>query len=76
MNLTYNFIKTHNWVEWTAASISLCQTKGNEINLNDRYQMENDTENEIGPLHVIDRNLLNFGAHCYATDTMFEIILQ
>ena len=40
--------KTHNWVEWTAASITLSQTKGNDINLNDRNQMQNDTENEIG----------------------------
>ena len=42
--------KTHNWVEWTAASVSLFQTKGNDINLNDRNQnqMQNDTENEIG----------------------------
>ena len=42
------FTKTHNWVEWTAASISLSQTKGNNINLNDRYQMQNDTEIGIG----------------------------
>ena len=40
--------KTHNWVEWTAASVSLSQTKVNDINLNDRPQMQNDTENEIG----------------------------
>ena len=63
--------KTHNWVEWTAACISLSQTKGNDINLNDRNQMQNDTENEIGRslfpfmyncnrLHVINRNLLQF----------------
>ena len=42
--------KTHNWVEWTAASVSLSQTKVNDINLNDRPQMQNDTENEIGRL--------------------------
>ena len=36
------------WVEWTAASVSLSQTKGNDINLIDRFQMQNDTENEIG----------------------------
>ena len=36
------------WVEWTAASVSLSQTKRNDINLNDRNQMQNDTENEIG----------------------------
>ena len=29
-------------------SVSLSQTKGNDINLNNRLQMENDTENEIG----------------------------
>ena len=40
--------KTHNWVEWTAPSVSLLQTKINDINLNDRPQMQNDTENEIG----------------------------
>ena len=40
--------KTHNWVEWTAASISLSQTKSNDINLYDRNQMQNNTENEIG----------------------------
>ena len=40
--------KTHNWVEWTAPSVSLSQTKVNDINLNDRPQMQNDTENEIG----------------------------
>ena len=40
--------KTHNWVEWTAPSVSLLQTKVNDINLNDRPQMQNDTENEIG----------------------------
>ena len=32
----------------TAASVSLSQTKGNDINLIDRFQMQNDTENEIG----------------------------
>ena len=36
------------WVEWTAASVSLSQTKGNDINLIDRFQMQNDSENEIG----------------------------
>ena len=40
----YNLTKTHNWVEWTAPSISLSQTKVNDINLNDRPQMQNDTE--------------------------------
>ena len=40
--------KTHNWVEWTAPSVSLSQTKINDINLNDRPQMQNDIENEIG----------------------------
>ena len=40
--------KTHNWVDWTAPSVSLSQTKVNDINLNDRPQMQNDTENEIG----------------------------
>ena len=47
----YSYIyltKTHNWVEWTAPSVSLSQTKVNDINLNDRPQMQNDTENEIG----------------------------
>ena len=43
-----NLTKTHNWVEWTAPSVSLSQTKVNDINLNDRPQMQNDTENEIG----------------------------
>ena len=36
--------KTH----WTAPSVSLSQTKVDYINLNDRPQMKNDTENEIG----------------------------
>ena len=36
------------WVEWTAASVSLSKTKGNDINLINRPQMQNDTENEIG----------------------------
>ena len=45
--ITY-LTKTHNWVEWTAPSVSLSQTKVNDINLNDRPQMQNDTENEIG----------------------------
>ena len=40
--------KTHNWVEWTAPSVSLSQTKVYDIILNDRPQMQNDTENEIG----------------------------
>ena len=40
--------KTHNWVEWTAPSVSLSQTKVNDINLNDRPRMQNDIENEIG----------------------------
>ena len=31
-----------------AACVSLSQTKGDDINLNDRNQMQNDTENEIG----------------------------
>ena len=44
----YYLTKTHNWVEWTAPSVSLLQTKVNDINLNDRPQMQNDTENEIG----------------------------
>ena len=43
-----NLTKTHYWVEWTAASVSLSQTKENDISLNDRLQMQNDTENEIG----------------------------
>ena len=43
-----NLTKTHNWVEWTAASVSFSQTKGNNISLNDSLQMQNDTENEIG----------------------------
>ena len=65
------FTRTHNWVEWSAASISISQTKGNDINLNDRNHMQNDTENKIGPLpfpfiydckrlHVIKQNLLQF----------------
>ena len=37
--------KTHNWVEWTAPSVYLSQTKVNDINLNDRPQMQNDTKN-------------------------------
>ena len=40
--------KTHNRVEWTAACTSLSKTKVNDINLNDRNRMQNDTENEIG----------------------------
>ena len=48
-DLIYSYLtKTHNWVEWTAPSVSLLQTKVNDINLNDRPQMQNDTENEIG----------------------------
>ena len=43
-----NLTKTHNWVEWTAPSVSLSQTKVYDIILNDRPQMQNDTENEIG----------------------------
>ena len=34
--LYYYSTKTHNWVEWTAASVSFSQTKVNDINLNDR----------------------------------------
>ena len=78
--LSYGLYRTHltpgtirispHRVEWTAASVSLSQTKSNDINLNDRNQMQNDTENEIGRslfpliynsnirLHVINRNLL------------------
>ena len=45
------------WVKWTAASVSLSQTKRNDINLNDRNQMQNDTENEIGrSLFPLDLN--------------------
>ena len=46
--LIWVLTKTHNWVEWTAASDSLSQTKGNDINLNYRPQMQNDTGNKIG----------------------------
>ena len=46
-SITY-LTKTHNWVEWTAASVSFSQTKVNDINLNYCPQMQNDTENEIG----------------------------
>ena len=37
-------------VEWTAASVSLSQTKGDDIiiDVNNRPQMQNDTENKIG----------------------------
>ena len=45
-------------VEWTAASVFLSQTKGNDINLNNRPQMLNDTENEIG------RSLFPFICNC------------
>ena len=48
LSLVINLTKTHNWVEWTAPSVSLSQTKVNDINLNDRPRMQNDTENEIG----------------------------
>ena len=42
---------------WTAASVSLSQTKGDDINLNDRNQMQNDAENEIGrSLFPLDLN--------------------
>ena len=45
------------WVEWTVASVSLSQTKGDDINLNDRNQMQNDTENRIGrSLFPLDLN--------------------
>ena len=47
----WNLTNTHNygyWVEWTAASVSLSQTKVNNINLNDRLQMQNDSKNETG----------------------------
>ena len=47
-NLYMNLTKTLNRVEWTAPSVSLSQTKVNDVNLNDRPQMQNDTENEIG----------------------------
>ena len=38
------------WVETelSVASVFLSKIKGNDINLNDRPQMQNDTENEIG----------------------------
>ena len=52
------FDQTHNWVEWTAPSVYLSQTKVNDINLNDRPQMQNDTENEIG------RSLFPFIYNC------------
>ena len=35
------------WVELTAAGVFFSQTKGNDINLNNRPQMQNDTENDI-----------------------------
>ena len=34
--------KTHNWVEWTAASVSLSQTIRNDINFNYRPQLIDD----------------------------------
>ena len=60
-----NLTKTHNWVEWTAPSISLSQTKVNDINLNDRPQMQNNTENEIGRslftfIHGLMRIVISF----------------
>ena len=48
MNQYTIFDQNQNWVEWTTPSVSLSQTKVNDINLNDRPQMQNDTENEIG----------------------------
>jgi len=46
-NMIYaDLTKTHNWAEWTAPSVSPSQTKANDINSNDRPQMQN--ENEIG----------------------------
>ena len=53
-----DWTKTQNWVEWTAPSVSLSQTKVNDINLNDCPQMQNDTENEIG------RSLFPFIYNC------------
>ena len=53
-----NLTKTHNWVEWTAPIVSLSQTKVNDINLNDRPQMQNDTDNEIGRWVVVSVQLI------------------
>ena len=64
-----NLTKTHNWVEWTAPSVSLLQTKVNDINLNDRPQMQNDTENEIG------RSLFRF-IHGVRILTSFDYLHQ
>ena len=38
IHISIYFTKTHSWVEWTAASISLSQTKSNDKNLNDRIK--------------------------------------
>ena len=54
----YYYSKTYNWVEWTVASVSLSQTKGNNIDSNNRVQMQNDTESEIG------RSLFTFIYNC------------
>ena len=72
MNLT----KTHNWVEWTAPTVSLLQTKVNDINLNDRPQIQNDTENEIGRslfpfIHGL-RILISFD---YCCKNLFRLLL-
>ena len=71
-------IKTHNWIEWTAASVFISQTKGNGINnnFNDRLQMQNDTENDFLAATFFEYSKFVFPVwSCLKNKTYFHIYI-